>query len=165
LPQVELFRATVPILKALLGDAKVPELGNLRLSADEEIAPRFLLEQAIADLRQDPDSTFWLAPRLMVVEQQIVGMGGFKGLPHQGAIEIGYGVIPSQQRQGFATQAVAFLVEEAFSAKEVQTVLAHTIPQNRASQRVLKKNGFIREGSLFDPEDGELWIWHRTETP
>ena len=146
MPEVELLRATVPILKALLGDIKTTELGNLRLPADEEIAPRFLLEQAIADLRQDPDSAFWLAPRLMVVEQQIVGMGGFKGLPHQGAIEIGYGVILSQQRQGFATEAVAFLVEEAFSMAEVQTVLAHTIPKNRASQRVFEKERFYPRG-------------------
>ena len=163
-----LFQATLPILKTLLGIASPSELSAFRqsglcLSPDEAIAPRFLIEQAIGQLRQDPDSAFWLAPRLVVKEQLIVGMGGFKGLPQpNGAIEIGYGIIPSQQSKGFATQAVMLLVQEAFSRARVQTVLAQTVPKNRASQRVLKKNGFDREGSLFDPEDGELWLWQRT---
>ena len=162
-----LFHATLPILKALLGTASPSELrafkqSGLYLSPDEAIAPRFLIEQAIGQLRQDPDSAFWLALRLVVVERLIVGIGGFKGLPQpDGAIEIGYGIIPSQQSKGFATQAVNSLVQEAFSTAEVQTVLAHTVPKNRASQRVLKKNGFARAGSVFDPEDGELWIWQR----
>ena len=165
---VTLVHATLSMLKAVLGTASPSELSTFKqsglcLSPDEAIAPRFLIEHAIGQLRQDPDSAFWLALRLVVVERLIVGIGGFKGLPQpDGAIEIGYGIIPSQQSKGFATQAVMLLVQEAFSMAEVEAVLAQTVPKNRASQRVLKKNGFIREGSLFDPEDGELWLWQKT---
>jgi len=37
--------------------------------------------------------------------------------------------------------------------------VACTIPSNSASWRVLEKNGFVREGSKVDPDDGEVWNW------
>lgn len=89
-------------------------------------------------------------------------MIGFKGIPDiDGSVEIGYGVVISQQRRGFATQAVNLLVREGFSRKEVTTIVACTAASNLASCRVLEKNQFVRRGSKIDREDGEVLIWQK----
>ncbi|MEL6383188.1 MAG: GNAT family N-acetyltransferase, partial [Cyanobacteria bacterium J06626_18] len=122
----------------------------------EKVAPDFLLSFAIERLSQDPQNSFWWAPRLVIVDRLIVGMCGFKGVPsHDGSVEVGYGIIPSQQRQGFATQAVRLLVEDGFSRSKIQTITACTDPSNIASCKVLEKNQFICVDRKSDPEDGE----------
>ncbi len=138
------------------------EVDGLLNPDQEEIAPDFLLNFAIERLSQDPQNSFWWAPRLVIMNRLIVGMCGFKGLPgHDDSVEIGYGIVPSQRRQGFATQAVRLLVEEGFSGSEIQTIAACTDPYNIASCRVLEKNQFICIGRKSDPEDGEILTWYR----
>ena len=157
-----LHQATRHQLSALLEQPERSEIDELRLPDSEEIAPRFLLEFVIDRLSRDPENNFWWSPRLIVVDQLIVGMCGFKSPPDiNGSVEIGYGIVASQQSQGFATQATHLLVEEGFSNSEIKAIVAYTIPSNLASWRVLEKNQFMRSGSKIDPEDGEVWIWQR----
>ena len=158
-----LREANIEQLTALLDRSKHPKINEFFTPKDEDVAPPFLLEFAINKLHQDYDNAFWWSPRLIVVDALIVGMGGFKSVPDSnGSVEIGYGIVPSQQRNGFATQAVALILEESFSCSQIQTVVALTSPSNRASWRVLEKNSFVREGSKDDPDDGELWIWRKS---
>jgi RimJ/RimL family protein N-acetyltransferase len=142
----------------------------LLLPKSEEVAPRFWIEFVNEQLSQDPRNSFWWSPRSIVVDslaeglhqQLIVGTIGFKSPPDSnGSVEIGYGIVLSQQGHGFATQAVDLLVKEAFSKAEIQTIVAYTVPINSASGRVLEKNQFVRNGSKIDPEDGEVWVWQR----
>lgn len=149
-------------LFALLEQSRSLELDGLLLPESEEIAPRFLLEFVNKQLSQDPRNSFWWSPRLIVVDRLIVGMCGFKSPPNMNnSVEIGYGIVVSQQKRGFATKAVNFLVEEAFSKMEIQTIVAHTAPSNISSWKVLEKNQFFRDGDKIDPDDGELWIWRK----
>ncbi|MEM1239129.1 MAG: GNAT family N-acetyltransferase [Cyanobacteria bacterium P01_H01_bin.26] len=158
-----LSQATNYQLHTLLEQSERSETGEFLRPGHEEIAPRFLLELAVEHLSQDPENSFWWSPRLIVVDQLIVGMGGFKSPPDTaGSVEIGYGIVTSQRRRGFATQAVGLLLEEGFSKSEVQTVVAYTLPSNKASWRVLEKNKFFRGSSKIDPDDGEVWNWRRT---
>lgn len=144
---VILQQSTIQQLTALLDAGKPIKLSEFD-PQDEEIAPRFLLELAISQLSQDPMNHFWWSPRLIGVDGRIVGMSGFKGPPTlDGYVEIGYGVVASEQGRGFATEAVKLLLKEAFSIAEIQVVIAHTAPSNSVSQRVLEKNGFSRAGS------------------
>jgi RimJ/RimL family protein N-acetyltransferase len=157
-----LHRATSHQLSALLEQPERCEIDELLLPRSEEIAPCFLLEFVRDQLNQDPENNFWWSPRLIVVERLIVGMCGFKSPPDiNGSVEIGYGIVASQQRQGFATQAANLLVEEGFSRSEIKAIVAYTTPSNPASWRVLEKNQFVRDGSKIDPEDGEVWVWQR----
>ncbi|MDY6898198.1 MAG: GNAT family N-acetyltransferase, partial [Cyanobacteriota bacterium] len=113
-------------------------------------------------LTKEPDNYFWWSPRLIVVDKLIVGMCGFKNRPKEdNSVEIGYGIIPSQQRKGFATRAVELLVIEAFSQIGINSVIAHTDLSNYPSQKVLQKNGFIKQGSTINTNDGELLVWQR----
>ncbi|MGB7414985.1 MAG: GNAT family N-acetyltransferase [Thermosynechococcaceae cyanobacterium] len=111
-----LSQATRPQLSKLLEQSECSEIDEFLLPGSEDIAPRFLLELVVDQLSQDPENSFWWSPRLIVVDQLIVGMGGFKSPPDTtGSVEIGYGIVPSQQGHGFATQAVGLLVKEGFS--------------------------------------------------
>ena len=88
-------------------------------------------------------------------------MISFKNPPDlHGSVEIGFGIMPSQQRQGFATHAVNLLVKEGFSRTEIQTILAYTSASNLASQKVLKRNQFVR-GSEINSEDGKVLVWRK----
>ena len=49
------------------------------------------------------------------------------------------------------------MVEYAFRSEEVRKVIAHTLPDGVASQRVLQKAGFRKAGEVVDPEDGLVW--------
>ena len=91
----------------------------------------------------------------------VVGEGGFKGPPREGVVEIAYGTRPEHRGKGYATGTAAALVEYAFEFGEVRLVLAHTLPDSTASQRVLAKCGFDYVGEVIDPEDGLVWRFEK----
>jgi [ribosomal protein S5]-alanine N-acetyltransferase len=84
----------------------------------------------------------------------VVGSGGFKGPPTDGAVEIAYGVDAAYGSNGYATEIAGALVTYAWAFAEVDVVRAHTLPDNRASQRVLTKCGFDHVADVVDPDDG-----------
>jgi RimJ/RimL family protein N-acetyltransferase len=53
------------------------------------------------------------------------------------------------------------LVEYALEFPEVTLLIAHTLPESTASQRVLAKCGFHRAGEVVDPEDGLVWRFEK----
>lgn len=100
-----------------------------------------------------------------VVEREsetIIGAAGFKGPPDgEGAVEIAYGIVPSRESRGYATEAAAALVAFASRDPRVRLVRAHTLPEPNASTRVLEKCDFTRTGETVDPDDGLVWRWER----
>ena len=90
-----------------------------------------------------------------VVEQAsglVVGGIGFFGPPREdGEVEVGYGIVPSRQGRGYATEALQAMLAMAWADPHVTAVVAGTDPGNAASQRVLEKAGFRRIAA-----DGEL---------
>jgi RimJ/RimL family protein N-acetyltransferase len=108
-----------------------------------------------------------------IIEKQsgeIVGGAGFKGAPDaDGMVEIAYGVVPSREGRGYATEAARSLIHFAASEPSVRTIRAHTLPEANASTRVLAKCGFVHVGPVVDSEDGPVWRWERSaqhiETP
>ena len=82
----------------------------------------------------------------------LCGSVGFKGPPDKrGMVEIGYSVLPEFQGQGLATEAVAGIVQWARQQPEVKEIEAETNTDNKASIRVLEKNGFICAGVGLEP--------------
>jgi [ribosomal protein S5]-alanine N-acetyltransferase len=98
-----------------------------------------------------PDADF--GPRLVVERTtgETIGTAGFFGPPRDGVVEIGYGIVPSRQRRGYATEATHALIELALAQPGVSEIVAHAESANAASIRVLEKNALTyagREGSL-----------------
>jgi [ribosomal protein S5]-alanine N-acetyltransferase len=73
----------------------------------------------------------------------VVGGIGFAGPPGAaGEVELGYGIVPSRQGRGYATEAVAAMAAVAWADPVVEAVVATTATGNAASRRVLEKAGF-----------------------
>jgi RimJ/RimL family protein N-acetyltransferase len=97
-------------------------------------------------------------------EGELVGLGGFKGpLDATGAVEIGYLTFIPFEGQGIAGQVVDRLCGIA-GGEGATAVLAHTLPEENASNRALKSNDFSFDGEVIDPEDGPVWRWRRSLT-
>jgi len=74
----------------------------------------------------------------------LVGACGYFGPPDEtGGVALGYSVLPEWTGQGLATGMAALLVEHAFSFPVVTQITAETTRQNIASQKVLRKVGFL----------------------
>jgi RimJ/RimL family protein N-acetyltransferase len=61
-------------------------------------------------------------------------------------LEIGFTLIPSERGKGYGTEAVTILIDYLFLSKDLVRIQAYTDPRNAASQRVLDKVGFKKEG-------------------
>ena len=62
--------------------------------------------------------------------------------------QIGYVLVPSERGKGYCTEAVQLAVDYLFMSKEIVRVQAGTFTDNMASQKVLEKSGFQREGII-----------------
>jgi len=63
-------------------------------------------------------------------------------------MEIGYAIIPSERGKGYGTEAVQIMVDYLFLSKDIARIQVVTNAGNHASQRVLEKVGFKKEGTL-----------------
>lgn len=89
----------------------------------------------------------------------LIGFGGFKGAPVDGAVEIGYAVAPSRQGRGVATAFASALIRRA-AAAGVDTVVAHTVAEHNPSTSVLRRCGFEHVATLHDDDLGaDVWRW------
>lgn len=119
------------------------------------------LEYLLANTDAESPLTVW-GSYLFIhrIDHAVIGFGGFKGAPDaEGMVEIGYGVAPSYQGRGYATQAAQALVNFAFTSPQVRVVCAHTAPEENASTSVLTKIGMRYIGVVHDPHDGDIWRW------
>jgi RimJ/RimL family protein N-acetyltransferase len=122
-------------------DPELREAGNLpAFGRDELIA-------SIEDLPTLAEQGRLLALAASQVETgEIVGGGTIHHLDAERRIvEIGYFVLEPSRRRGYATTIARLLAEHAFSLG-IERVAAYVNVGNVASERVLEKAGFTREG-------------------
>jgi RimJ/RimL family protein N-acetyltransferase len=75
-------------------------------------------------------------------------IGGINHRPVGTAQELGYAMLPSERGKGYGAEAAMIMVDYLFLTKDIVRIQAHTNVGNKASQRVLEKAGFKREGIL-----------------
>ena len=63
-------------------------------------------------------------------------------------LEIGYIMLPSERGKGYCSEAVSIMLDYLFLSKDTMRVQATTDVRNLASQKVLEKTGFKKEGTL-----------------
>ncbi len=77
----------------------------------------------------------------------LIGACGYFGPPNkEHEVEIGFSVMPSWQKCGYATEMSQALIKNAFADSRVNKVIAHTTATNTASLKVLKKCQFVYVG-------------------
>ena len=63
-------------------------------------------------------------------------------------LEIGYALVSGARGKGYGTEAAKILVDYLFLSKDIVRIQAGTNVANKASQKVLEKAGFTREGTV-----------------
>ena len=154
------YRALIESVESFGTCFGVPAAEGLReFAVSGEVSPEFL---ARIDQQREAPADPWSFGFALVHRDKrlVVGMAGFKGPPGpEGAAEIAYGVVPTFQNQGMATEAARALLAFALADPRVRLVRAHTRCEPNASTRVLTKCGFACRGEVEDPEDGIVWRW------
>jgi len=63
-------------------------------------------------------------------------------------LEIGYSLVPDERGKGYCTEAVGIMVDYLFLSRDTTRIQACTDKRNLASQKVLEKVGFKKEGTM-----------------
>ncbi len=73
--------------------------------------------------------------------------------------EIGYMLLPEFWGKGIVSKAITVVNKYGFDELELHSIEAIIDPGNFASEKVLQKNGFVKEAHLIENEfyDGKFW--------
>jgi RimJ/RimL family protein N-acetyltransferase len=131
----------VDALLPAFADPELREAGNLPAFGRDELAA------SLGDLPRLAEAGRLMAlAAVEVTSGDVVGGGVLHHLDTERRIvELGYFVLPAARRRGFATTIARTLAEHAFSLG-VERVAAYVNLDNTASERVLDRAGFTREG-------------------
>lgn len=143
---------------------------RIRLASDDEMReliknePDAGLKQAYGEMLElsikNPESRKWYAVWFIELPNGVrVGDLCFKGLLANGEVEIGYGILPEFCGRGYASEAVKAAVKWALNEPGVKCISAETDESNVASQKVLKKAGFLPTGTRG--EEGPRFILNK----
>lgn len=88
-----------------------------------------------------------------------VGTCAFKSAPRNNEVELAYFTFSGEEGRGVATRMAAQLIQIARSAMPGLVISAQTLPEENASNAILKKLGFAFSGEQYHPEDGKVWEW------
>ena len=122
------------------------------------------MKQAYTEMMEgcllEPDLRIWHAVWNMELKNApgtIVGDFSFKGLGKDGMVEIGYGLKEQYRHHGYMSETVKVITEWALSQDNVRIVEAETDGNNIASQKVLMRAGFIKNGKIG--EEGPRFVY------
>lgn len=123
-----------------------------------------VLKMRLGQLQEDPSLLPWLM-RAMVLREtgEMIGDIGFHTRPgaeylqpcSPHAVEFGFGVFPSHQRQGFAREAAQGMMQWAREHHGITEFILTIRPDNLPSQALAAQLGFVRISSHIDEIDGE----------
>lgn len=163
-PRLELIAITLEMIRT--GFAKSPHFAEL---VNAELPPDWpptdwddhAYEYVVDKMTRYPNSHGW--GRYIALKPQhdgrriLIGTcGATLPIELNDDPEIGYGILPAYQRCGYATEAVAALIDWIFSHPHVRSVNAQTFPHLQPSLRVMAKNGFQFVGPGPGPEEGTV---------
>ena len=108
----------------------------------------------------EPDNRIWYAVWNMELKNDpgtIVGDFCFKRIGKDGVVEIGYGLKEPYRYHGYMSETVKAITEWVLLQDNVRIVEAETDVNNIASQQVLMRAGFIKNGKIG--EEGSRFVY------
>ncbi|HRE75778.1 MAG TPA: GNAT family protein [Flavobacteriales bacterium] len=137
-------REDIPALFAYRSDPEVSRYLQRDYHSVDDV--KYLVDETsrVADV---PGTWFQLVV-LAKDEGMIIGDIGIHfpaGDAQQSQVEIGYTFAKQHQGKGFAREAVSAVVEFIFAELNKRRITAGLDPENRASERLLQRIGFVKE--------------------
>ena len=120
--------------------------------------PTFLFEKKYADLHEVVRKLYTECLQESVIlgiylQGELCGLAEMYGLRDEiHKISIGYRLMERFWGQGIASETVAMLVQYLYTDTDIEIITASTMIENRASARVLEKNGYLMTARAV-PED------------
>ena len=124
------------------------------------------LKWRVPQVKVDPSLNKWFVRWIVLTHsREIIGSTSFHGPPNaDGMIEIGFGIHPLFQGQGYGPEALIGMWSWAIGDADVKT-LRYTVSQsNTRSMRVIEKFGFADVGVQVDAVDGPETIFEMSST-
>ncbi len=90
---------------------------------------------------------------------KLIGViGHFRIKPEHYRAEIGYILLPEYSGKGIVSEAIKAVVHYGFDILKLHSIEAIIDPKNVASEKVLQKNGFVKEAHFLENEyyDGQF---------
>ena len=109
---------------------------------------QFMPQRSKADLEKMYDNTGPEEKMFFVEKKNGIKIGNIGHRPVGKAQEISYNMLPSERGKGYCSEAVNIMVDYSFLSRESRRIQAHTDLRNVASQKVLEKVVFKKEGTL-----------------
>lgn len=119
------------------------------------------VEQVISKREERTDFVFGIFEKK---ESELTGVIGLNNIDWKNKVgEIGYWIGEKYWNKGLATEAVKKMLQFCFEESNLKLVYAKVYESNKASIRVLEKNGFlINEGYVeFKEKNGQKYIMLR----
>ena len=91
---------------------------------------------------------------------KLIGViGHYRIQPENHRCESGYMILPQYNGQGIVTEAVKAVLQYGFDDLQMHSIEGVIDPDNIASEKVLLKNGFVKEAHILENElwDGKFW--------
>ena len=100
-------------------------------------------------------------------DETLVGRSAIRhiDLGGQDEIEIAYVLLPQYWGCGLATEVAREMLDLAFSRLGINDLVAVTLPENRASRRVMEKAGGVYECDIDHAEQTHVLYRFRPENP
>lgn len=93
---------------------------------------------------------------------EVIGSAGFHDFPNEdGMIEIGFGIVPEMQNQGFGKELLIGMWKMICKRTDVKVLRYTVAPDNAPSMHIINKLGFEKVGEQIDPEDGLELIYEQ----
>lgn len=130
---------------AVVGDVAVTQTLSFDVRSRDDQAER--LTQDVARAKTSPRPDYYLA----VADSTDTLIGFVRiGLGRDRSGELGYAIRRSDWGKGYATEATNLMITFGFETLRLHRIQAACGPDNRASQRLLARLGFMPEGRLRD---------------
>jgi len=120
---------------------------------------RALIEWTVREQSLSPRTNYFLAAT-DAQSGSIIGEAVLKVIPPgHGQGEIGFGIVPSQWKKGYATEIANVLLSVGFKALKLNRIAAQCAPENKDSIHIMQKLGMAREGLLREHyhAGGKYW--------
>jgi ribosomal-protein-alanine N-acetyltransferase len=171
--RLELIAASAELMGAAAEDppalgrslsSRIPSDWPPRIDDDGEMAREGF--RYVRDvLRKDPSLVGWWGWFVLLREPErlLIGAVSPKGPPDpSGVVELSYGIVASQQRRGYATEACQGLIGWVEEDPRTRTIVAETLPHLKASMAVMAKCGM---GYLGDGAEAGTVRYGRPRSP
>jgi RimJ/RimL family protein N-acetyltransferase len=150
------------LLEGKTVNLRVMEKEDLPLFAEWVNNPEFngeyqpLDQTSLAEMEKALEQPSQFESKRFIIEKKNgskIGLVFHFNMLHPGAklLEIGYSLVPTERGKGYCSEAAKIMVDYLFLSKDAVRIQAHTDVRNAASQKVLEKAGFKREGTMRKP--------------